>query len=359
MAHISPSAAVQTATIAALVKEQTDCIFTESPIFALIQKKGKVKYNCGGYTTWWNVRYKRRSIRPAGDPLTLDFPQTNTKKRCEVPYRAYELGESVSKFAQLASKNDPNSFYDILGDAISETMEDFRVDLASKWVIDGAATGSTELHGIESIFNASAVAANARVGTPTGTYAGLNTSLAAFGGSWTAEDSEAWPTGDGDDQYSFFSPLEVDCTNTKWTAATKTWPSTWQEAINWGLTFQETLHGKKSDLIALTPLRLLQAKQSLDTDQRFEVTQNKTLIELGIDSLSYDGVDFMADKTIAAGTGYGLRFDKIRLHVMGKKLVEMDEDFELVGKKKRIGLDSHLQLIWESPCFQIKFHDIT
>jgi hypothetical protein len=355
MAHISPNAQVQTATIAALVKEQVDPLFQESPIWAMIQKKGQIKYNCGGYETWWNVRYKRRSIHVAGDPLAMDFPATNTKKRCEVPYRAYQLGESISKFSQLASQNDPNAFYNILEDAIKETMEDFRIDLASKWTTDGAATGSQELHGIESVFNASAVAENARVGTPTGTYAGLNTALAAYGGSWTAEDSETWPTGSGDEAYCFFSPLEVDYTNAKFLSSTATWAGQWQEVVNWGITFQKVLHGKKPDLIVITPLMMLQAKQSFEADQSFEVTQNKTLIDAGIDAMAYMGVDFLEDMYVPAGVGYGIRFDKIRLHVMGKKLVEMDEDFDLTTKNKRIGLDSHLQMIWESPAFQTKF----
>ena len=363
MAHITPPASVSVAALNMRAKKLTEPLYKKSPIFGMMQQKGRVKKNQGGKGLEWPVRYRRRDITAGGSPLSAVFPEYNRLLTASLPWRVYELAEAMSKFTNLALKNDPNSYADGYDQMLKWVMDDFNVSLAKKVYQDGAATGSQEIHGLESLFNATAVAANAKVGTPAGTYAGITSTLANYGGSFTAETGEAWPVGTGSDQYDFWAPLQVDTTNTGWTESTKTWAKNWQEQVMWLRSMMFSRNGDPPDAILLTPNMLVQSKTNLLGNQRFEVTQNKDTIEAGIRAVSIEGLDFIEDGHIVSGAsegvGYAVTWDQIEIDCMGSDLVESDSDLDLTTKNKRVNLDSHIQLKFEAPPYFAKIHAIT
>lgn len=356
-----------TATVAAInkrAKKITEPLFKESPVFAMVQQKGNMEYNCGGLNIEWPVRYRRRTLTTGSSPLQVYYPEFNRMLKATVPYRIYNMGESVSKLTALAVNNDPNSYIaNALDSAMKWSLEDYRRDLARRVYIDGAATGSEDIYGFESLFAATAVASDARVGTPAGTYAGVSCVLAAYGGSWTAETDEAWPTGWGSDQYCFWSPFEIDATNTKWTQTTKTFAYNWQEQIEWALAMMEAQNDERPDTVLLTPHMYAQAKNYVRQNQRFELTQNTEKLQAGIEAMTIDGIDFVTDGRIvqSAGSGvaYLVTFNKIRICAMGSQLVETDRDFDLTTKNREWHLDSHLNMAFESPKYFGKIHNLT
>jgi len=365
MAHLSPSSTATVAAINKRAKKITEPLFKESPVFAMVQQKGAMEYNCGGLNIEWPVRYRRRTITAGSSPLQVYYPEFNRMLKATVPYRVYNMGEGLTKHTMLAVNNDPNAYIaNALDTAMKWTLEDFRRDLARRVYIDGASSGSYDIYGFESMFGASAVASDARVGTPAGTYAGVSCVLAAYGGSWTAETDEAWPTGWGTDQYCFWSPFEVDATNTKWTNATKTFAKNWQEQISWTLAMMEAQNDEKPDTCLLTPHMFAQCRNNVLNNQRFELTQNKEKIEAGLGTaLTLEGIDFVTDGRIVqsagAGVAYLVTFNKIRICAMGSQLIETDKDFDLTSKNREWHLDSHLNMAFESPKFFAKILDIS
>lgn len=363
MAHISPPASVSVAALNMRAKTLTEPLFKKSPVFAMAQQKGQMKYNQGGKGLAWPVRYRRREITAGGSPLAAIFPEVNRVLEATLPWRVYELAEAMSKYSSLALKNDPNSYINGFDQVMEWVLDDFNVSLAKKVYKDGAASGSLDIYGFESLFNATAVAVNARVGTPTGTYAGLTQTLAAYGGSWTAEVDETWPTGWGSDQYRFWAPLQIDLSNTKWTNATKDWTNNWQEQITWALAMMETLNDEPPDAILLTPHMMTQAKQGVLNNQKFELTQNKDTIEAGVKAMTVEGIEFIKDARITDGAGAGVAYattwDKMEINCMGSQLIETDSDLDLTTKNRRTNLDSHLQMKFEAPPYFAKFHALT
>lgn len=360
MAHLSPSATASAAAINKRIKTIAEPLIAKSPVFAMVQQKGNMEMNCGGLAIEWPVRYRRRSITAGSSPLQVYYPEFNRLLKAEVPYRVYNLGEGLTKFTELAIKNDPNSYIgNALDTAMKWTTEDFMKDLAYRVYVDGAATGSYDIYGFESLFGASAVASDARVGTPTGSYAGVTCTLGTYGGSWTAETDEAWPTGSGSDNYGFWAPLEIDTTNTKWSDSTKTFAKNWQEQVSWAIAMMESRNDESPDSVLLTPHMWQQARNNVLNNQRFELTTNKDKIEAGIKAMTLEGIDFITDGRIVdgAGTGVGylVTFSKIRVCCMGSQLVETDRDFDLTTKNRQWHLDSHLNMAFESPCYFGKF----
>lgn len=354
MAHVSMSATVNAAAINKRAKKITEPIFKESPVFGMVQQKGGMEYNCGGLNIEWPVRYRRRTITAGGSPLSVDYPEYNRLTKASIPYRVYELGEGLSKLTYLAVKNDPNAYLaNALDSHMKWSLEDFRHDLVRRVYIDGAASGSMDMYGLESLFNATVVAANARVGTPAGTYAGISEVLAAFGGSWTPETSEAWPTGMGTDQYRFWSPYEIDTTNTKWTNST--FATGWQEQISWAMAMMTSQNGSPPDAVLINPHMYQQARNSVLNNQRFELTQNKDMIEAGVKAMTCEGIEFIVDGKITQSAGAGIAYlvtwDKLRICCMGSQLVETDKDFDLTTKNRQWNLDSHLNMAAESPAY--------
>ncbi len=206
------------------------------------------------------------------------------------------------------------------------------------------------------------------MGTPSDTYAGLDTSLAAKGGSWgTSGGNTTWPIGRGGPEYDYFSPLIIDYTDTAWAATTKTWPNTCGEALRFGLHYaQKNVSAKgKTDLVLLDRELHRQFLDANDTKQVINVNRGQpaALTALGFtDAINYDGVDLMKGFGLplsnSAPVGYGLNVDQIQLWSMQDKLFvpTMYDDNET--KSTNMDID-YLGNMWINPRYQFTLRKVT
>lgn len=351
-------ARVDVATINKHVKKLTEPIFRKRGFMALLRKKGRITFNNAGKKFDWRARFRRHSPEAYDDMGAVSFPRTNLWKTCELPYRAYSVGESFSKFEKLANGNTDEALIKIVSEAtkaLSDSMNEF---FADQLVLDGNSTAYTSIHGLESWFSVSGTTCNSLAsycGNPNDTYAGLSTALGNYGGSWTG----AWPAGVGSCEFNFFSPLVVDTHNALWTASTKTWPNDCREALRYGTLYLQTLQNQNLDAILLNPELYRQLLDSTEDKEQIQLTAASEAVALGFRSVTYDGVPIISEYGVPADTGYGLVMDKLELRSMQSQLFMVDEDQEIDNKTSKMSLDFFGNLSIESPAFSVKWKDIT
>ena len=357
-AHIVTPTRVSIDTLESFLAHKTEPIYTKDVFMGGLKAHGRITYGEVGVEMNWPVRYKRRDVEASdGYDAGIDTPRTVTRRRAKLPWRRFRLGESVTKFERLANRGKAR-LHDIVGGLTTECIDDFLVSFRKRLFDDGNATGSKSLHGLESIFSySSTVTDNARLGNPNDTYAGLSTALQNYGGSWTPDTSGGWPTGSGSTEYGFFSPMIADATSSSWTASTKTWPNTWQECLRYLMAYLQMTQDTRFDMCLMNPSRLLEAKQSLESAQRFELTQNSKMTEMGFRTLTYEGIELMDQPNIGVGVVYLFPWDKISLRCMTKSLIDVEKDTDPNDSSELYYFDSFCNLQMNSPAFFAKILD--
>jgi len=358
--HIVTPARVAVDTLSGFLRHKTEPIFTKDVFLAGLKANGRITYKETGVEMDWPVRYRRRSIEASdGYDSTVSTPRTVTRRRAKLPWRRYRLGESFTKFERLANAGGAR-MYDILGNLVGECVDDFLSDFRTKLYGDGNSTGSKDIHGLESIFSYSAlINAAAKCGAPNDYYGQMYTTLGYYGGDWTADTSDYWPTGSGSAEYCFWSPLIVDSTNTNWTATTKTWANTWQECLAFAMAYQEMNQNEQFNFCLMNPQRLLNVKQSLESIQRLEVTQNSELTKLGLQTMRFEGLEIASQSGVPAATTYLFRWDKMSLRCMLPQLIDVEQDKDPNDSSDQYFFDCFCNLQFDSPAFFAKVTDIS
>lgn len=219
-------------------------------------------------------------------------------------------------------------------------MEDVTEKFGYEPYVNGYATGNTKrFHGMESFLGVAGATSNV-AGSPAmqpgASYAGLNTNLGSYGGSWTG----AWPRGYGTAEYDFFSPLILDYTNTTatasggWSNATATWAARCLEVLRFGIAFSQKNKSKKGvlDFIDLDREMYRLSLEALHTDERILVQRegDEGLVSLGFkDVFNYDGCEITTEYGMPSGVGYGFNANHVDLNCLTKQMWEAhgpDED---------------------------------
>jgi hypothetical protein len=332
---IDTGARINTSTLNFWIRKKIEPIFRSSFLMGALKTHGRISYNNGGRNIVWFPRFRRRTINAGtGYPASFTFPATNVRRE----------GTAIFKLAQ---------------ELVGQMLDDFMEDLRLKLYLDGVANAN-DLMGLESWFgNTGSVISNSIAVDPSDTYAGLSTVLGNYGGDWTADSGNGWPTGTGDTEYHAWSPLMVDYTNASWTGTSDTWANSWQEAIRYMVTYQEQLQKSPPDVLLLNGELLRQAKDSLIDIQRLQVTSNSKYASLGTKTLDFEGLEMVAEYGVPDAVAYGLRFDNLELRSMQSSLIEKTTDNDITTSEDLIALDSYLQLVCESPAYQAKLLSIS
>ena len=355
-AHIAATPRIKTSTLSKHLRTLVEPIYREDSFMAGLKSHGRITYNNGGDMVKWYPRFRRRTIN-AGDglPASTSFPVTNTKKIATLPWRKYDLGESLMKMERLMNQGDSRLF-NLAETVINEVAGDFIEDLRLKLYSNGYATNSKEIMGLESMFrNSESLISGSFCAAPNNTYAELNSTLANYGGDWTGN----WPVGTGDAEYCFWTPMIID---TKYASfgTTNTWAGQWQYVLNAMMTYQQILQRSTIDFLLLNSELLRQAKDSLQSGQRFEITQNsKITTETGVKTLSFEGLELSTEYGVPSNVGYGLRWKQMELMSMQKQLIDTSRDEDITTSTDLIALDSYLQLKCTSPAFFCKLMEIS
>ncbi len=332
-------------TIKNYVKGEEINILRNRKVTAMLKSKGRISFNEEGRLLDWKVRFRRNTMQGFAISDTLTFPQIDRHKTAELPWRGYAMGEAMTKLERLQNKGVA-AIVKIYDNLTKTMMSDMEEAFSEEIYVDGNATGNGKrFHGIESFLGAVGSVTRPFVANPSDTYAGLATTLGNYGGSWSGN----WPSGRGDPQYDFWSPILVNYTDNNasgWVAATKTWPNVCLEAIRYGIIKAQRSRSQKGalDTIILEGELYRQFVESLSEKQRIVIqsnSSNSTLIKLGFtDVQNYDGVDVTWEYGMPASTGYGFNFDEAELlSLQGQLFVPTGPDYDIASQSYRFSLD--------------------
>lgn len=359
--HIAANARIEAAVLNDYLRAKVEPIFRKSALMGLLKSKGRITFGHTGKAMEWRPRYRRREIVATdGNPVSIDFPNYNLWKKAELPWRSYAMGASVNKYEKLVSANSKNAFFNLATEIVDTMAEDFVEDFRFKLYVDGGVAGSKDLHGLESCMSVSGIISGGRVGNPNDTYAGISTVLGYYGGDWTADAGDSWPTGTGDVEYHFWTPTPVvDYTNAEFAGATNTWSANWQKAIRYAITYGGILQDQDFDVILLHPELLRQAKDTLEGKQTLEVTQQSSLVKLGFSTLQFEGHELVTEYGVPSGVGYLLRPEKLELCSLQKQLVSRDSDRDITTMQDLHACEFYGNLKIEAPSFFAKLQAIS
>lgn len=349
-------------TISEFVKGEEVNILRNRKLLALMQQRGRVSYNHAGINIVKRVRFKRAPMIGYADGDTLTFSRRDRWKTSTLDWRGYSVTDAMTKKERLMNKSK-EQIIDIYADVGKALMDDINDQFGEEFYCDGNATGNTKrIHGIESFLGTNGVAAAGYVGVPSDTYAGLNTDLGSYGGSWAVNGSSqvTWPTGTGDAHYDFWSPTIVSYTNASFAASSDTWANNCTEALRYGLIKSKKNKTKKGmiDYITLEDELYRLYLATLDSKQTIFINQNQPtgLISLGFkDVTNFDGVEMTYEYGMPSGIGYGINIDYTDLmSLQGQLFVVEGPDYDIQTKSWRTSVDFFGNMWW-NPRYQVKW----
>lgn len=328
-------------TMHEFIRQEEPQVIRNRKLSALMLERGRITMNHSGDIMDWKVRFKQAPMVGFTDGDTLNFAQRDKWRTAQLPWRGYASTDSMTKMQR--EKNKSSEAIIKLFSAMTETlMEDMDQQFGEEFYVDGELGGNSKrLHGLESLFGASAPGAGALIAAPNDTYAGLLTNLAGYGGSWTG----TWPTGTGDAHYDFWSPLIVSYTNTGWTATTKTWPNTCVESLRFGIIKgkKNSLKSTKLELVLMADELYRQFLDAYGVKENLYVTRGmeSPLYKLGFtDTLNFDGIDLTYEYGVPAGCAYGLPIEQMELcSLQGQLFVPTGPEYNIVDQSYRVSLD--------------------
>jgi hypothetical protein len=356
-------------TIADYLREAEPAALRNRVFFGMLEKLGRIKYNCSGDYVDWPIKKKRATMSPYEDFMTMQFGRMNRLERPILDWRGYTATEALSEMDKLKNRG-PQAIVKIFSEMTETLMEDCEEFIHGEVYTDGNASGNeNKWHGLESIFGTtgSVLTGNSRVFNPSDTYANISTSLGTFGGSWSYAPSTTnveWPNGAGDISYEAWSPLVIDIRSTAYGTGATTWKGNCMAAMSYACTSGYRNAGDDKNKVFLLDREWLgELKDELRLKEKIEVTSTDTpLHSLGFQRLRFDGYDVTTEYGLPRSSsandtkvGYFLDFSKIEFMCMYPKM------FEVKGPEWDVQRQAYLLLInsfgnmrFKSPRYQTK-----
>ena len=350
MAHIDNWARVDVSTLESQFLNVVRPGLRKHALLALLMANKRIKYKMGGKTSCdWRMRYRRNTPDTHGDMEAVNTPRVNRHKEATLPWRAYIMGESISKYEMLVQQDKKSRLFDLVEEVTKGMGDDFNEDFQVKCFGDGGTAGSKQIHGLESMFSTSGTFTDARLLKSNETYAGINCTPANYGGAWTG----TYPDGTGDLRYHFATPCVVNYAagSSVWDASEASWAYTWRLAMGLANTVQDTLHGTPADVWITTATMLRLAKDSLIDKERIAVDKNGPLTKLGFKVIEYEGSEIASAYGCTADSCYGLPIDKIELRCMQDKLFKSDKQEDITEQTRELVMDFWGNFMFQSPAF--------
>jgi len=326
---------------------------------ALLKERGRITYNHSGESLDWKVRYKQAPLMGFADADTLTFPRRTRRKTANLDWRGYALAESMTQKEKLMNRST-EAIIKLYSSITEDMMEEAGELFGDELYIDGNATGNTKrMHGIESFMAETTPAGSANVAAPNDTYAGLSTVLANYGGTWTG----TWPSGTGDSEYDFWSPVLVNYLSSGLVGTGDTWATQGIEALRFGLIKCQRNKTKKGgvDVVILESTLYEELLNQLDAKERFVSRPGRnegSLAKLGFtDTVSFDGVDVCWEYGVPATIGYGFNLDKMELCSLQSQLfVPEGPEYDMASASWRFALHCYGNIKY-NPRYFMKLDD--
>lgn len=361
MAYIETSPRISTQVINRYLRKKVEPIYRKSKLLAMLRAKKRILFNQDGDGIVWFPRFVKRDINESdGSSIDISFPKTATRKKASLPWRSYNLGESVGKYERLVGQNSDVAIFKVYQDALDQVTSDFNDAFGPKLYGDGGAAGSKALMGFETaLASTGSLITNGVVADPSDTYAGLSTVLGYYGGDWTADTGDTWPTGSGDSEYCAWSPILVDYNATGLGASTTNWANQWMRAMRWANDYMETVQNRTIDAFCLNTKLLNFAKTSLEGKLTIEVTQQSEMTKLDFRTLQFEGIELFSEYGVPDAVGYGIIWESMTLRSMQSQLfaIEKDRDIRTMDDLMAVDFWGNLQI--ETPAWMAKLLAIT
>ncbi len=341
------------------IREVENNLMRNRKMMALLKSKGRITFGWSGTEMDWKVEYKRNQLDGYADGDTLTFARRDRWKTANLGWRGYSMTDSMSKQERLENSGT-EAIIKVYSTIATNLVKDMEEAFSEEIYINGyLAANAKRFHGMESIFgytNSGFSVAN-YVLAASQTYAGINTQLGSYGGTW----SGTWPTGRGTTEYDFWTPLIVNYGSTSFTAASNNdWAHSGHDALRYTIIKSKrnkSMSGQL-DVITVDDEMYRQYLGTLDTKERIVVQRNAErsgLIKLGFGDVSnVDGTDVTWEYGSPPSVGYGWNFDEIELRSMQDQLFEPDgPDWDITSRSWRFAIDCLGNMVI-NPKFQSK-----
>jgi len=328
-------------TIRKYIRKEEVNTLRNRKLTALLKSKGRITYNHSGESLDWKVRYKQAPLMGFADADTLTFPRRTRRKTANLDWRGYALAESMTQKEKLMNRST-EAIIKLYSSIAEDMMEEATELFGDELYIDGNATGNSKrFHGIESFLGGTTSTGSDNVALNSDTYAGLSTTLGNYGGTWTG----TWPSGTGDSEYDFWTPVLVNYLSSGIAGSGDTWATQGVEALRFGIIKCQRNKTKKGalDLILLEADLYSSLLDQLDAKERFVSRPGRnegSLAKLGFtDTLNFDGVDVSWEYGIPATIGYGFNIDKMELCSLQSQLfVPEGPEYDMASASWRFAL---------------------
>ena len=355
----TPGAALELSTLEKWFRVKVEPIFRRSVLMAALKSNGCIEYGAKatGKVINWAPRVRRQKIYPL-DAYAVEhsFPVVDDRMKCQLPMVAYGLGLKLTKFDRLANADSETALFNLVMETVNNMAENFVEDFGTKPYLDGAETGSRDLHGFESMFSVSAILADSAMGSPNDTYAGQSTAFGGQGGDWTG----TLPNGQGDTEYLCFSPHVWDIANNFWTTNdTKSWATLWQEILNGAMTYQGRLQKRSYDAFLTNSQMFRKMEDSLIGLESVILKPSTSLIDAGFDIRTYKGMDIMHEYNCPDDLGYFVQWDQIALLSMQSQLVAYEKDHKIETSEDLHAADFYGNMRFWTPAYFGKVVEIS
>ena len=349
MATTTDWARVIGTTIVNHLREEELTTFRRFKVFAALEASGNVVMNQGGRGFDWEVRYRNTPVSANTGESPRTFARQNLWKRAELNYRGYTTTDSIFKREMLENRGQ-QALVNVAAKMATRLQESMEQHLAQEVYIDGNATGNeNRFHGLESFMEAKKVSSTVQgisaagvigniapgdpFAAPGDTYAGIDTTLGAYGGSQQA--SYGWPNGKADPEYDFYSPILVNWGSSYWTnnagdTASQKWGKNCIAATREGIMQCKRNDTRESaiDMVLLDRKLYIGYLNALDSKERTIVTRENGLRSYGFaDVFEQDGVEISTEYAIPAETGYGISIGNMELRCMENTLMVPEGPF--------------------------------
>ncbi len=336
-------------TIRDYIRQVENDVMRNRKVLALVKAKANLSYGCSGDQAEWRIRYRRNSLQGMADGDVQTFQRQNFWKIANLDWRGYASQDMATKKEKLMNKGK-EAIINRYSEITKLLLEDIEENFGDEFYVDGNASGNEKrIHGIESFMGTTG---SAVVGTPVmaadDSYAGLNTVLGSYGGSWSGN----WPKGKGSPEYDFYTPLIVDYTSSLaaasggWTSATATWAARCSEVLR----FAGIHSAKNKSTRGMIDMAMLEAEmyrlfvQAIATNERLVIERgSKTggLQTLGFsDVVNYDGMEVTYEYGMPTGVGYGWNMDQVELNSLQDSLfVNEGPDYDIASSSWRFSID--------------------
>jgi hypothetical protein len=209
-------------------KGESDLTMRNHKMLKILRQYGLIEFNANEYSLTWNVKLREPPVQTATDGARIEFNSTVTDEQLTVDRRGYRATDKMTELEWLSNMG-PRAIVNRYQRLTKDVKDSFDKLIAERFYVDANAAGNTnDYQGIGTILgdDGGAVVAGDRCAVPGVAYAGHNTDLANFGGTWDAAPSageiynaalgNAYPWGTGSSEYDAMSPVLANWSSTAW-----------------------------------------------------------------------------------------------------------------------------------------------